>query len=236
MDEQIKEEVKSILSEASGVRSNIDSLYQEYRESQKAFLEISKCTKKFTFGDTLKSGESSERSVQSIFKDTIDAVHYLGGGHPNDTSKGKIETRLAYLGPVLFLLKQLGKDQLVKDVFKQYGIEDIILDEEYFSERFDGDFSKQGELAHCLERCSELQTSISANIDMVKEEIYNKIPDSAKFDKKHSPEGLKLSDFITIAKSLNKQDKQKAKDKIQENIETDITNKEALEDLVMSVL
>ena len=166
MDEQIKQEVKSILTEASGVRSNLDSLYQEYRESQKSFLEISKCAKKFTFGDTLKSGESSERGIQSIFKDTIDAVHYLGGGYPNDTSKGKLETRLAYLGPVLFLLKQLGKDQLVNDAFKQYGIKDIVLDEEYFSERFDGDFSKQGELVHCLERCSELQTSISANVDL----------------------------------------------------------------------
>jgi hypothetical protein len=96
-------DLKSELNEAVEIRKEISFLYKEYRKVSACIFELTSMS-------------------HIVFKRTVDAIHYLGGGWPSKNSLGRMESCVKSFAELFHSLSFIERESLIVKELAKYGL------------------------------------------------------------------------------------------------------------------
>lgn len=197
------EKTQDFLAEIVSIRGEIDLQYKEYNA-------IKKILKK-------KLGIEP-----NDFKRAVDAVHYLGGGWPSETTKGRMESLLDNFAGLYKILKLAGRESMFDEHLASLGLSVSIINEETFLDvqrlspkdideisqvvPLGEDVSTKTILSNAIDACDAIQTQICKMADVQRDEILPELKEINSFD---NPEADRI---IKVARLAAKSKEEKTKE------------------------
>lgn len=176
------------------------------------------------------------------FKRAVDAIHYLGGGYPNETSKGRMEALLDNFAGMYRVLHLIGRGDLVETHLSQYGISvkltaadelNEVVNESFVHKlnksmtnednivRFDTtNLTRKQVLSKLVDICDEIQTTICGLADEVRLVHKEKLKNETDMTNEEYSRIIRLGQLISKRKMLKAAEKFSEMDESFEGLET----------------
>lgn len=138
-----------------------------------------------TYGVLSKIVQATALVEHADFKNSVDALYYLGGGWPSETSKGRMEKALDNFAGMYKILSLIGRGELVEQHLEKKGISVVLkesikdvalspvdirlLNDEFEMSQFAFKATTLSALvAACVAEAKELQSFICEHADLIK--------------------------------------------------------------------